>query len=140
MSATKFQLAKFFQILALPPRLLRLRSAHLVMYSIIANSVSTIFYLSSFLIIQRWPSYAKHIGFFEIYVCPHGQGGRGWASLDIFRTNRGEGTTFSRFCADILYWQPLVFFLILTSRNGSIPFVSFSIINFNEGCKEFSLL
>jgi len=37
---------------------------------------------------------AKFFGFFEIYGCPHGQGG--WASADILRT-RGEGFDFFEF-------------------------------------------
>jgi len=39
---------------------------------------------------------AKSFGFFEIYVCPHGQG------------EEGGGLNFSRFCADVFYGQPLM--------------------------------
>jgi len=40
----------------------------------------------------------KTSNFSKFMVCPHGQGGGGWASADIFRTT---GVNFSRFCADI---------------------------------------
>jgi len=46
---------------------------------------------------------AKTIGFFEIYVVSARTGG-----VEPVRTT--EGVHFSRFCADVLYGQPLIYF------------------------------
>jgi len=42
----------------------------------------------------------KNIGFFEIMVCPYGQG--------EFEPLRTKGINFSRFCADVLYGWSLI--------------------------------
>jgi len=48
----------------------------------------------------------KKMDFLKLMVCPHEQGGGGWASADILRT-RGEGSIFRDFVRTSFMEGPL---------------------------------